>query len=73
LEHTYWDATLFDERDKRSTVMLPAACKLLIALHADCKIYLPSSDPFTAKIAQYVESPDKLILHNRPERHLLEA
>jgi hypothetical protein len=68
LEHTYWDATLFDEYDKRSTVMLPAARKLLISLHADCRTYLPPGDPFTAKVAQYVNSPEQLF-HNRPERH----
>lgn len=67
LEHTYWDATLFDEHDKRSTAMLPAARKLLTSLHADCKIYLPHGDPLTAKIAHYEESPDQL-LQSRPDR-----
>lgn len=70
LEHTYWEA-LFEDRE-RSTAMLPAARKLLISLHADCKTYLPPGDPFTAKVAQYVDSPDRLI-DSRPDRHRWEA
>jgi hypothetical protein len=64
LEHTYWSAIPSEERNKRATAMLPAARKLLIGLHADCKIYLPG-DPFTAQVAEYVDSPGKLI-HSYP-------
>jgi hypothetical protein len=66
LEHTYWSTIPSEERDKRSTAMLPAARKLLIGLHADCKIHLPPGDPFTAQVAEYVDAPGKLI-HSRPD------
>jgi hypothetical protein len=66
LERTYWNEIL--ESRERPTVMLPAARKLLISLHADCKIHLPSGDPFTAKVAEYVDFPDRLI-DSRPDRY----
>jgi hypothetical protein len=67
LEHMYWQV-MFPDDDKRATVMLPAARKLLTALLADCKIHLPPDDPLTAKVAQYVESPEQLI-DSRPDRY----
>ncbi|MGH3696690.1 MAG: hypothetical protein ACRDRX_22345 [Pseudonocardiaceae bacterium] len=50
LEHIYWVATVI----KPSSSSLSHARKLLIALHADCKLLLPTDDPLTAQVARYL-------------------
>ncbi len=65
LEHIYWVALVLN-RGRRSTA-LSHARKLLIGLHADCKVFLLSNDPFTAQVATLVELPDRLF-DSRPKR-----
>jgi hypothetical protein len=73
LEYIYWVAVLqlerifWDDSGNISTAMLTATRKLLISLHADCKILLPPGDPFTAQVAEYADSPDQFF-NSRPER-----
>lgn len=62
LEHIYWMAKLLNPRK----VSLSPARKLLIALHADCKLFLPPGDPFTAEVARYMNIQDWEF--KRPER-----
>jgi hypothetical protein len=53
LDHIYWVAILLNCDYYKK---LSPARKLLIALHADCKLFLSPDDPFTTQVAEYMKT-----------------
>jgi hypothetical protein len=58
LDYMYWVSRVLNRPCRHYHKGLSPARKLLISLHADCKTLLPSGDPFTEEVAEYMHTEE---------------
>lgn len=65
LKYVHWVARLLNPVNPNNLRNSPSpARKLLIALHADCKLFLSPGDPFATLVAEEINTPDVNFNHS---------